>query len=188
MTGRFFVLALMISVVAACTSVPEGSRAPGEPPESVLAGAVKVASVTGDRTSNPAWKSDMKASEVKSSLEDALAQQGMLAASRETFQLAVALVELKEPPLGGLTMKVNTTITYTITSSGRLISEETINASGEAGVEDSLLGFERLKLAKERSVDQNIKIYVDLLESEAATNPAFQGDLNVSMWQGLRGG
>jgi len=70
-------------------------------------------------------------------------------------------------PAFGLTFDVESTVQYTVESAG-LGKDVTVKAVGTASVSDAFAGVERLKMANERSIKENIKAFLTKFVSLAA--------------------
>lgn len=182
MIRRFFAFSLLLLVVAGCATAPrpggEASTEDDRLARSTLRTAIAVGDVTGDRTTNPDWHSDVTADAFKEVLQTALSENDLHAPNGEDYRLNAVLVNVHEPVIGGLTMEVSTSVTYVLAEAltGDEIFEETIVSSFTAGVDESLLGFERLAIAKEGSLSANLEKLIEFLMEEADTNPALGGD------------
>ncbi len=115
--------------------------------------------VTGGKETNPAWVSNVSSSEFERALEDSLRSVGMLSANRQAgrFQLIVHLEKLDQPFMG-FDMTVTSTVAYTLVerASGKTIWQKTLAVPYTAKVSDAFVGSERLRLANEGTIRQNI--------------------------------
>ena len=152
---------------------------------SPLRNAVEVVSVSGGKETNPAWKSNISNEDFKSALEQSLDVNTILAKGDSRYKLDAELVEVKQPVLGGITMTVTTTVKYVLTNAatGASVSDKTVEASFKATPGDSMLGVQRLRLANEGSVRENIKQYIYFLVADSKANPAFKAAPAISMAQ-----
>ena len=115
--------------------------------------------VTGGKETNPAWVSNVSSSEFERALEDSLRSVGMLSANRQAgrFQLIVHLEKLDQPFMG-FDMTVTSTVAYTLVerASGKTIWQKTLAVPYTAKVSDAFVGSERLRLANEGTIRQNM--------------------------------
>lgn len=127
-------------------------------PEALKA-AVAIRDVTGGKETNPMWVSNVGNSDFERALEDSLRSVGMLAANRQSgrYQLVAHLEKLEQPFLG-FDMTVTAAVAYTLIerSSGKTVWQKSIATPYTAKVGDAFVGTERLRLANEGSVRQNI--------------------------------
>lgn len=128
--------------------------------------------VTGGKETNPAWVSNVSSSEFERALEDSLRSVGMLSANRQAgrFQLVVHMESLDQPFMG-LDMTVTATVAYTLVerASGKTVWQKTLAVPYTAKMGDAFLGTERLRLANEGAVRQNIMQLVGELQQMKVT-------------------
>jgi hypothetical protein len=62
----------------------------------------------------------------------------------------------------GFTFDVVSTVLYTVTGDGKQ-SQIPVTATGTATTSDAFVGIERLRIANERSIQQNIKMFLQKL-------------------------
>ena len=127
-------------------------------PEALKA-AVAIRDVTGGKETNPMWVSNVGSSDFERALEDSLRSVGMLAANRQSgrYQLVAHLEKLEQPFLG-FDMTVTAAVAYTLIerATGKTVWQKSIATPYTAKVGDAFVGTERLRLANEGSVRQNI--------------------------------
>ena len=134
-------------VVQPVTSVPANPA---------LVGLISVAAVTGGKSTNPMWSSQVDNAGFKQALEKSLRIAGYLAApGNNSHELTAHLVDLKQPLIGA-SMKVTATVNYQLVGPDGSI-EMPVVATGTAGAFEKLLGVARLQLANERAISENIK-------------------------------
>ena len=130
-----------------------------------LKGAIRVESVTGGADTNPLWESKVDNDSFKKALEDSLSIAGYLAPgnSDAPYVISAALEKLKQPFIG-LTFDVTSTVLYKI--SGNSIKKEyPVTATGTATMSDAFVGVERLRIANEKSIKENIKALLIQLQN-----------------------
>lgn len=128
-----------------------------------MKGAVAVGQVSGGKETNPMWTSQVDNASFQKALQDSLAISGYLAtdASKARYTVTADLVSL-EQPFVGFTMDVKSDVNYKLrTPSG--VRSLPVKATGSATVSDAFAGVERLRIANERSVMENIKSFIDQL-------------------------
>lgn len=132
-----------------------------------LKGQVAIAEVKGGKDTNPLWTSQVDAPGFKKALTDSLAIAGYLApeGTKARYQVSANLVSLDQP-FGGFTMDVKSDVKYQLTGGAAPRSID-VKATGSATVSDAFVGFERLRIANERSVMENIKDFINQLAAYA---------------------
>lgn len=130
-----------------------------------LKSAVRVDAVNGGKDTNPLWTSQVDNAGFKKALEDSLAIAGYLApaGTNAAYTMSADLKELDQP-LFGLTFNVKSSVVYKLSGNGGA-KEYPINATGTATTSDAFVAIERLRIANERSVLENIKALLKALES-----------------------
>ncbi|HEY0823403.1 MAG TPA: hypothetical protein VGD76_06405 [Ramlibacter sp.] len=145
-------------------TVKPGALAPANPK---LRGQVAVADVKGGKETNPLWTSQVDAAGFRKALTDSLAISGYLApdGANAKYQVSADLLAL-EQPLFGLTFDVKSDVKYRVTGAGAPRTFD-IKATGTAGTSDAFVALERLRIANERSVLENIKEFINRLATLA---------------------
>ncbi len=139
----------------------DGIAAPSEK----LKGQVFVRNVTGGKDTNPLWTSQVDSQSFKAAFEQSLAAIGYKSDSASAkYKVDAELQDLNQPGFG-LTFNVQSTVAYTV-STDVTSSKVPITAVGTATPSDAFLGVERLKIANERSVKENIKAFINRLTSQ----------------------
>lgn len=130
-----------------------------------LSKKVSLGHVTGGEETNPAWTSEIGNEQFASALRDSLETAKLLnSAALSTYVLDANLIEVDQP-IFGLTFTVNTTVEYTLREkiTKDVVLQKTFNAAGTATTGDAFVGVKRLKVATERSAQENIKRIIDVL-------------------------
>lgn len=132
-----------------------------------LKGAVKLADVTGGKETSPLWTSQVDNAGFKKALLDSLAISGYLAAdaNQAKYSVSADLVAL-EQPLFGFTFDVKSDVNYKLSGPAGARAYP-VKATGTATVSDAFAGVERLRIANERSVLENIKAFISELAAFA---------------------
>lgn len=147
---------------------PTANEVPIATSASHLKGLVAVRNVTGGKETNPLWTSQVEASAFKLALQNSLMSIGMAAANPSTAKYVVdADLKALNQPVFGLTFDVESTVQYTVESAG-VGKDLSVKAIGTASMSDAFAGVERLKIANERSIKENIKAFLTKLVSLAA--------------------
>ena len=133
-----------------------------------LKGTVAVADVTGGKDTNPAWKSEVSSDAFRRALELSLENAGLLSKilAGSKYRLTADLIKLDQP-FAGIDMTVTSTVRYSLVDAKSLkeVYGRTTQISFTAKFSDSLLGAERLRIANEGAVKENIKLLLADLEA-----------------------
>lgn len=131
-----------------------------------LKGNVNIRNVTGGKETNPLWISTVDNQGFKSALEQSMTAIGYMApkGSAAKYQVDATLQDLDQPAFG-LTFNVKSTVTYTVSSeAGEKIFP--VSAVGSATTSDAFVGIERMRIANERSIRENIKIFLKSISDQ----------------------
>ncbi len=126
---------------------------------------VSVEESTGGHKTNPLWTSQVSSEDFKQALEDSLASVQLLDPEKDgKYRLSLDLQKLKQP-LVGINMTVTATVNYKLVDSdtGQVVFEEAIETPFTATMSDAFVGVERLKIANEGAVRENIKKLISKL-------------------------
>jgi len=131
-----------------------------------LKGAVVVTDVKGGKSTSPLWTSQVDNKGFREALEESLGVMGYLATKAEdaAYRIEAELQELQQPIIG-MTFDVDSRVEYRVDGgSGRRVFP--VSARGSATVSDAFFGVERLRIANERSVKENIRLFIQQLTQE----------------------
>ena len=130
--------------------------------------AVKIVNVSGGTATNPLLWSEVASGDFRQALESSLKVAGYLGATEAApLSLTAAMLELKQP-MAGLDMSVTSRVRYTVTdASGRMVFDDTVAATGTARMGEALVGSERLRLANEYAIRENIKAFIERFRAHA---------------------
>jgi hypothetical protein len=184
-TRNFAPLALLVLALglSACASgaKPGAMLAPNTAqttisPNSNLREAVAIGQVSGGRETNPLWMSDVSSSDLAEALRLSLSVRTMLAIRDERFRLEANMINLQQPVIG-VDMTVTSKIRYRLTrvADNTIVFEREITAPFTAAFSSSFYGVERLRLANEGSIRENISQFLTALIAAEAENPAAFG-------------
>jgi hypothetical protein len=121
-----------------------------------------VDAITGGESTNPIWISKVSDHDFKQALILSMQRAGIYDA-RSDLHVAAELVELKQPLLG-FDLTVIATVIYRIKdATGAQVFEETVVSPYTADFSDAFLAVERLQLANEGAVRENILKFMRLL-------------------------
>lgn len=136
--------------------------------ESPLKNSLSLKGVVGGQTTNPLWVSKVGGDDFRQALEQSLKTAMLLASDqgKGSYLLSTTLISLDQP-LIGLNLKVTATVEYSLEerATGRKVFSEIISTPFTATFSDAALAFERLKIANEGAVRENIERIVDELLS-----------------------
>jgi hypothetical protein len=122
--------------------------------------SIYVQNVGGGKDTNPLWTSQVDSKTYKSALENSLTAVGYRSYDSNAKYKVDAVLQELDQPLFGLTFDVKSTVAYTVTTPDGLKSIP-ITATGTATTSDAFMGIERLKIANERSIKENIKSFIN---------------------------
>lgn len=126
---------------------------------------VLIRSVTGGKDTNPLWTSQVDSQSFKAALEQSLAAIGYKTNSASAkYKIDANLQDLNQPGFG-LTFNVQSTVAYTVATDART-NNVPITATGTATPSDAIIATERLKIANERSIKENIKAFINRLTNQ----------------------
>lgn len=180
---KHFAIAIIAIALGACASASKPGAMVAEVTDatiiadnSPLRENVSVGEVTGGKETSPLWKSNVSNEDFAEALRQSLSAHAMLSMGEGTYRLDAKLIQLKQPMVA-INSTVTSIVNYTLTdlASGETIFDETVEEAYTAKFGDALLGVERLRLANEGSIKQNISTLIRLLiervDSAASTPP-----------------
>jgi hypothetical protein len=135
--------------------------------------SVSLGSVAGGRETNPILMSDVSDADLATALRQTLSTHAMLAINNQLYRLDATMAGL-DRPFAGFDMTVTSRVRYRVTrvSTGAVVFEREIAAPFTANFSSAAMGVERLKLAIEGSMRENIRLFLIALMTEEAANPA----------------
>jgi hypothetical protein len=129
-----------------------------------LRGGVGVASVTGGGDTNPMWRSKVSSDAFQRALEDSLRNAMLLnpAIASSRYQLTADLIDLSQP-LVGASLDVSSSVRYSLVekASRREIYSRIIQTSHTAKWNDAFNFNDRLNIANEGAIRNNIQLVID---------------------------
>ena len=130
--------------------------------------AVRVGNVSGGGDTNPMWMSNVSAQEFKTALQSSLRAANYLsdAAPNAQYEVTAELINV-ERPMVGFDLTVNSTVAYSVKSvpGQQEVFRKTIASNGTARMSDALLGTERVRIAIENSIRENITKFIQELRT-----------------------
>ena len=125
-----------------------------------LQNAVTVRSVSGGKETNPLRTSQVDNNGFRTALTQSLYSIGYAAGTTEQQKLVIdaELVSLSQPHFG-FTFDVTSSVIYRV--EGKSFKRDfPITATGTARTSDAFVGFERWRIANERSIQENIRQFL----------------------------
>ncbi|MBU8546907.1 MULTISPECIES: hypothetical protein [Roseomonadaceae] len=182
------VLALALPLAACASGATPGAMTVPLSPDTIIAEgsglrqAIATGTLGGGQETNPMWTSQVSNEAFATALRQSLGTHAMLAIQGGRFRLDATLGTLRQP-LMGASLEVTSTVAYRLTAvaSGAVVFERTIEAAYTAPFSAAFAAVERLRLANEGSVRENIRQFLAALVAEEARNPqAFRAGTPIS--------
>jgi hypothetical protein len=135
--------------------------------------SMQVGAIGGGRETNPLWTSQVSDADFAAALRQSLATHAMLSINNQSFRIDARMIGLDQP-LAGFDMTVVSRVAYSVTNvaTGALVFQREISASHTANFSSAIVAIERLRLANEGSVRENIRQFLLALIVEDRSNPA----------------
>ncbi len=129
-----------------------------------LSNAIGIEDVSGGQDTNPLWMSDVASKDFELALTESLKGVGLFSAENSRYALNAKLLSVKKPFMG-FNMTVHSRVHYKLTDlkTKAALFDEDIEASYTATVGDAFMGVERLRLANEGSIKENIRRFLVVL-------------------------
>jgi hypothetical protein len=158
------VLALFAPGLAACATQQAMTVAGGTVanPSPKYRNAIAVRSVSGGQVINVLTVPGVANEPLKEALESTLAANGYLAQSGTPKFYLDAEIKNLDQPLIGFTYDVTADVTYKISGAGP-VAAYPVKTTGTASFSDSPLGADRIRIANERAMHENIKQFLQAL-------------------------
>lgn len=159
----WFGIGVLVSLYGCASGANSGAMAIGaaDRPTAIneeLKEKTAVRFVGGGKETNPMLASQVDSTSFKSALSQSLRLASYESNGAPLFFIDAELQALSQP-LFGLTFDVTSTVRYTVEGQGKR-KIFPITAVGTATPSDALLGVERLKIANEKSIKENIKKFI----------------------------
>lgn len=160
---------LVLALLSGCAAAPANKQAMIVSPSSAVnveqKGKFVVNAISGGKATNPFWTSQVSNESFEAALKESLALSEFTAADSAVskYKIDADLVSLKQPVFG-LTFDVVSTVNYKVYGDGvdRVFP---IVATGTATTSDAFVAITRLKIANEKSIQENIKEFIKQLSS-----------------------
>lgn len=147
------------------TVAPADARS--EAASAELRDAISIRSVAGGEPTNPLWTSEVGNAEFRAALESSPRNYGLLAeGANGNYTLDATLVDLQQPVFG-LDLEVTSTATYHLEAKDaqKQSFDDTVISSYTATPSESFFAGQRLRLANEGAIRENIKEFIRRLET-----------------------
>jgi hypothetical protein len=162
-------LAALFAASGCASEARTGAMTVAVTPDTVIGGssplrnAIRVGTVTGGSETNPLWKSNVSNENFRAALEQSLALHAMRAPDQGRYLVNVGLVSLDRP--FGFGMTATAKVHYiVIAASSRSVRLDTIIESPyTANFSDAFMGVERIRLATEGAMRENIDALIKRL-------------------------
>lgn len=124
----------------------------------------EVKNITGGKTTNPFWTSQVSNQNFEGALKDSITAAGLNAeANNGKYKIDAELISI-EQPIMGFTFDVVSTVNYKVYNDN-FSKSFPITAKGSATTSDAFAGVTRLKIANERSILENITEFIKQLSN-----------------------
>lgn len=160
---------MILAIMSGCAAAPANKQAMIVNPTATInenqKGKFVVNAVSGGKATNPFWTSQVNNENFEAALRESLALSGYSAAdsSASKYKVDAELVSLKQPVFG-LTFDVVSTVNYKVYGEG-FDKIFPIVATGTATTSDAFVAITRLKIANEKSIQENIKEFIKQLST-----------------------
>ena len=124
-----------------------------------LKSKISVRNVSGGKETNPMMASQVDSSAFESALSQSLRASGYESIGRLGVFFVDAELQALIQPMFGLTFDVTSTVRYTVEGQGKR-KIFPITVVGTATISDAFAGYERLRIANEKSIKENIKQFL----------------------------
>lgn len=126
--------------------------------------SVTEVTVSGGRDTNPLWTAQVSNADFQTALRNSLAAAGYMGTEGRPMSVSATMIELQQPMMG-LDLSVTSRVRYTVKQGDQVVFDETVAATGTASMRDAFAAVERLKLANEKSIQENIKQFLQRFRS-----------------------
>jgi hypothetical protein len=175
--AKIIALMLALSLLQACAAAARSDRMVPEnisPAATAQTVMLSVGSVGGGAATNPMFSSQVGDEEFRQALSETLQAAGLSnrsASAQNTYTVEASLTGLSDPIMG-FSFTVESEVYYQVTrnSDSTTIFAESIKASGTAKVGEAFVGTERLRIAKEYSIRENISAFIEAIVSILNSN------------------
>jgi len=169
-------LSLTLCILAGCASGANSQNMTASikpslsaSPSSAFYQSMVIEKVSGGKDTNPIWTSQVSNEDFQHALKSSLHQHHLYAGGPAKYTVSAEIAALDQPIMG-VDMSVSSKVRYKVTrnSDKAVIFNEVIATTYTAKFGDSLIGMERLRLANEGSIRQNIGTFISKLSNTSA--------------------
>jgi hypothetical protein len=189
-SGRIYLVLSCLFLFAACASPTRvGQMASLDDPNvhvakaSSLKKAIIITEVTGGQETNPMWTSQVSNPDFQRALEHSLLKFEYISLDQGKYSLTVTLLSLDQP-FFGVDFEVKTSVRYILKKiqTNEVVLDQTISSAYTASFSQSFYAVERLRIANEGSVRNNIHSFLVMLseKSNALIAVPKKNDDNIS--------
>lgn len=160
---RVTVVAMLAAMLAGCATQQAMTVGAGDvvTPVAKYRQALAVGEVKGGQAMNVLTVPGVTSEAFKAALESSLAANSYMAQGTPKYVINVEIQDLKQP-LMGLDLDVTSSVIYRVTGGGTT-TPYNIQATATAGVSDSLIAADRMRVANERAMKDNIRKFLQAL-------------------------
>lgn len=145
---------------------------------------VNVEKVEGGEKTNPIWTSQVDNPEFAAALENTLRIHALLAEQGGSgrYNLTATLISMDQPFIGA-SFTVTAAVQYVLVdaTSGAAVFDESITKPYTAKFNDAFLGAERLRLANEGAIRENIGEFVRRLVDNLGVSSLPRGAISIAL-------
>lgn len=170
MKKLLIIASLAIAVVTlqgcATSATVQGMTAQNTIKSTNLREQVAVAPVSGGKSTNPLWVSQVASADFEAALIASLKSADLLSPqSNAPLVLKAELISLAQP-MFGLDMTVTARVHYTVTNTqGKIVFDEFLETPHTTKMGEAFIGTKRLQIANEGSIRDNIESLIRKLEA-----------------------
>lgn len=133
---------------------------------------IEVSGVTGGRETNPLWTSQVSNEAFSEALRQSLAIHALLSSNNAPYRLDAQLFDMAQPLMGfNMTVRARARYRLARVADGSVVHESEVDSSFTATAASSALGVERLRLANEGAIRENIRQFLEKLIAAEANDP-----------------
>jgi len=140
--------------------------------DSPLWKSTSIGEITGSAKTNKLWKSKVSEQVFENALRQSLGLHALLSDGGGKYKVSAKLKELRQPFLG-LDLAVTARVEYTVTriSDNAVVFDREITKTHKSTLKDSYVFSDRLKLANEGAIKENIKKFIGAYIEESRNSP-----------------
>lgn len=121
--------------------------------------SVRSVTAAGGSETNAMWASQVSNEALQSAVEQSLQAAGYMGEEGQPLTVQVSLMGLDQPAMG-IDFSVTSRVRYVVRQGDREIYNQSIEAVGKGTMSDAFVGTERLRIANEKSIQENIRLFL----------------------------